>query len=174
MKKILFVLMCSLLLVSAIAQNENKIFFAATAGTGISIGVPSYTPFTWQVSGYYHLTERWLVGAGTGLSFYEKLLIPLYGDVKYQIGKTRTITPYAELGMGYSFAPNDEANGGLLMNPSVGIQYPLKNRMKLQLAVGYELQKLERLKKHSDSYFTKEFAEKLRHHAISIKLGLCF
>ena len=114
------------------------------------------------------------VGAGTGLSFYEKLLIPFYGDVKYQIGRTRTITPYAEFGMGFSFALDNETNGGLFMNPAIGIQYPLKNRLKLQLAVGYELQKLERLKRHSDSYFAKEYVEKLSHNSISIKLGLCF
>ena len=174
MKKILFVWLCSFSLVSATAQDGNKISFATTAGTGITIGAPSYTLFSWQLSGYYHLTERWLVGAGTGLSFYEKLLIPLYADVKYQIGRARMITPYTEFGMGYSFAPDNEVNGGLFIYPSVGIQYPLKNGMKLQLAVGYELQKLQRLKKHSDNYFAKEFAEKLRHHAISIKLGLCF
>ena len=100
MKKTLFVLLCGLLLISAKAQTKNKISFATTAGTGIAVSVPSYTPFTWQVSGYYRLTERWFVGAGTGLSFYEKLLIPLFADVKYQIGRPRTITPYAELGDG--------------------------------------------------------------------------
>ena len=60
------------------------------------------------------------------------------------------------------------------MNPSIGIQYPLKNKIKLQLAVGYELQKLERLKTQTDSYFEKEFVERLSHNSISIKLGLLF
>lgn len=87
---------------------------------------------------------------------------------------TRKFTPYAELAAGYSFAPSDDANGGFFMNPSVGIQYPLKNKMRLQLAVGYELQELERLKKQTDNNFHKEFAEELSHHSVSIRLGLCF
>ena len=177
MKKILLILLYGLLILPTSAQTENKknrISFATTAGTGIAVNVPSYMSYIWQVSGYYHLTDRWFVGAGTGLSFYEKLLIPLYGDVKYQFGSKRMLIPYTELLMGYSFAPDNEANGGFLVNPTVGVQYPLKNNMKLLLAVGYELQKLERLKKQSDSYFAKEFAEKLSHHSISVKLGILF
>lgn len=146
----------------------------ATIGTGLDMGKPSSTPFTWQILGYYKLSGKWSVGAGSGLSFYEKMLIPVYGDVRYQIGRERKFTPYVELGIGYSFATAGNANGGFFINPSIGLQYPLKDRMKLQLAIGYELQKLERLKKQTDDYFYKEFAEKLNHNMISVKLGLCF
>lgn len=176
MKRIIFIILISLTVVTVKAQtgSNNKISFATTIGTGLDISSPSSTPFNWQVLGYYKLTERWSVGAGTGLSFYEKMLIPMYGDVKFQIGRERKFTPYAELAVGYSFATASDANGGFFMNPSIGIQYPLKNKMKLQLAIGYELQKLERLKTQTDDYFHKEFAEKLSHNIISIKFGLCF
>lgn len=177
MKKILFTVFACFVLITANAQTENKeckISYAATIGTGLPMSTPSSTPFTWQALGYYNLTGRWVVGVGTGLSFYEKMLIPVFGDVRYQIGRTRKFTPYAELGMGYSFAPQSDANGGFFLNPSVGIQYPLKNKMKLQLAIGYELQELERLKTQTDNYFKKEFVEQLSHHSISIKTGLQF
>lgn len=177
MKKILFTLLACLALFTAHAQTDNKgckISYATTIGTGLSMSTPSSTPITWQVLGYYNLTKRCSVGVGTGLSFYEKMLIPLFGDIRFQIGRTRRFTPYAEFGMGYSFAPQSNANGGFFMNPSIGIQYPLKNKMSLQLAVGYELQELERLKTHTDDYFSKEFIEKLSHHSISIRLGLKF
>ena len=176
MKRFLFIILLSIVVISVKAQtgSENKISYATTVGTGISMSTPSSTPFTWQVLGYYNLTKKWSLGAGTGLSFYEKMLIPLYGDVRFQIGRERKFTPYLEFAIGYSFAPSSDANGGFFMNPSIGIQYPLKNRMKLQLAIGYELQELERLKKQTDSYFHKEFAEQLSHHSISIRLGVFF
>lgn len=177
MKKILFMAFACLAIFTAHAQTDNKeckISFATTIGTGLSISTPSSTPITWQALGYYNLTERWSVGVGTGLSFYEKMLIPVFGDIRFQIGRTRKFTPYAELGMGYSFAPQSDVNGGFFMNPSFGIQYPLKNKMRLQLAIGYELQELERLKTQIDSYFSKEFVEQLSHHSISVKLGLKF
>ena len=176
MKRFIFILLLCIAFNSAKAQtnSESKISYATTVGTGISMSTPSSTPFTWQVLGYYNLTERWSIGAGTGLSFYEKMLIPVYGDVRFQIGRERKFTPYAEFAIGYSFAPSSDANGGFFMNPSIGIQYPLKNKMKLQLAIGYEAQELERLKKQTDSYFHKEFEEQLSHHSISFKIGLRF
>lgn len=176
MKRLIFIILLCIAVNSVKAQTtgESKITFATTIGTGLSMSEPSSTPFTWQILGYYSLTERWSVGAGTGLSFYEKMLIPVYGDVRFQIGRERKFTPYAECAVGYSFALSGNANGGFFMNPSIGIQYPLKNKMKLQLAVGYELQELERLKKHTDSYFAKEFEEQLSHHSISVKIGLRF
>ena len=163
-------------MIAAEAQNEirNKISFATTIGTGLSLSKPSSTPFIWRVSGYYSLTERWSAGVGTGLSFYEKMLIPVSADVRFQFGRGRKLIPYAELGIGYSFAMAKDANGGFFMNPSIGIQYPLKSKMKLQLAIGYELQKLERLKMQADSHFLKEFAEKLDHNTISFKVGVVF
>ncbi len=177
MKQYICIALLSLVVTAATAQTEKAhrtYSLGITVGTGLSLTSPSSTPFTWQVLGYYYLTERWSLGAGTGLSFYEKMLIPLYGDVRFQIGRTRRFTPYAELAMGYSFAPDKNVNGGFFMNPSFGFQYPLKNRIKLQLAIGYEVQSLECLKKQSDNYFHKEFAEKLSHHSLSFKLGIKF
>lgn len=176
MKQFIFIILLCIAVSSAKAQNifKEKISFATTIGTGLSMSEPSCTPFTWQVLGYYSLTERWSVGAGTGLSSYEKMLIPVYGNIRFQIGRERKFTPYAECATGYSFAPSGNTNGGFFMNPSIGIQYPLKNKMKLQLAVGYELQELERLKRHTDNYFLKEFEEQLSHHSISFKIGLRF
>ena len=164
-------------LLAAHAQTDRqacRISYATTLGTGLSMSTPSSTPFTWQVLGYYNLTDRWAIGAGTGLSFYEKTLIPLFGDVRFQLGKTRRFTPYAELGVGYAFAPQRKVNGGFFINPSIGVQYPLTGKMKLQLAVGYELQEFERLKSQTDASFSKEFVEQLSHHSLSFRLGLRF
>ncbi|GAE85669.1 hypothetical protein [Bacteroides reticulotermitis] len=76
--------------------------------------------------------------------------------------------------MGYAFAPQRKVNGGFFINPSIGVQYPLAGKMKLQLAVGYELQEFERLKTQTDNQFRKEFAEQLSHHSLSVRLGLKF
>lgn len=176
MKRLIFIILLCVAICSAKAKttDESKISFATTIGTGLPMSEPSSTPFTWQALGYYNLSSRWAVGVGTGLLFYEKMLIPIYGDIRFQIGRERKITPYAEFAAGYAFAPSGNANGGFFMNPSFGIQYPLKNKIKLQFAVGYELQELERLKKQADNYFMKEFAEQLSHHSISFKIGLRF
>ena len=176
MKRSIFIILLSFVIITTKSQtykNGNKILFATTFGRGIPVmDKPAEMSFTWQMLGYYNLTERWSLGAGTGLSFYEKMLIPMFGNIKFQIGPVRKITPYVELGTGYAFAPSNNANGGFFMNPSFGIQYPLKNKLKLQFAIGAELQKLERLKTQTDNNFRKEFTERLNHHAFSLKIGL--
>lgn len=176
MKRFIFMLPLCIAFIQLQAQtnHKEKISVATTLGLGISMNTPSSTPLMWQVLGYYKLTERWWLGVGSGLSFYEQTLIPLYGDIRFQMGKQRKFTPYAELAVGHSFAPASDANGGLFINPSIGIQYSLKCRAKLQLAIGYEGQNLERLKQQQDDFFLKEFSEKLDHHMISIKTGLQF
>jgi hypothetical protein len=176
MKQHIFMIVMSIAAIGAKAQNifGEKISFATTVGTGISASTPSPTPFTWQITGYYSLSDRWSVGAGTGLFFYEKMLVPIYGDVRFQIGRERKFTPFVEFATGYSFAPADDACGGVFVNPSIGIRYPLKNKMALQLSAGYEWLDLKRLKKQTDNYFHKEFEERLRSQIISLKIGLRF
>jgi hypothetical protein len=176
MKRLVFIIFLSITVSGVEAQNifGEKMSFATTVGTGVPMSTPSPTPFTWQILGYYNLTDRWSVGVGMGLSFYEKMLIPIYGDIRFQIGRERKFTPFAEFAMGYSFAPANDASGGIFVNPSIGIQYPLKNKMKLQLSAGYEWLDLKRLKKQTDNYFHKEFEEQLWHRNISFKVGLRF
>lgn len=47
---------------------------------------------------------------GTVLSIYVKALIPLFANVKFAITKPIKFTPYIECGVGYSFAPDKNAN----------------------------------------------------------------
>lgn len=156
------------------AQKKEHFTFATSVGTGIDMSEPAATPFSLQVLGYYAINKRFSVGVGTGLSIYEKVLIPLFADTKFLIIKPRKFTPYIECGVGYSFAPNKNANGGFYLNPSAGVEYSICKSKKLFLALGYESQKFERLKTQKQSLFTAEFAEKLSHNAISIKIGFMF
>ena len=155
-------------------QTAERFSYAATVGTGIAMNQPSFTPFTVQLLGYYSISERLSAGIGTGLSFYEMMLIPLFADAKFALTKARKFTPFVECGGGYAFATGANANGGLFFNPSVGVQYALTDKMKLQFSVGYELQKLERLKEYANNYVTTGFAEKLSHNSISIRVGVLF
>lgn len=175
MKKIFLTLIVLFAVIAGVkAQDTNRFSFATTIGTGIPMSTPSSTPFEWQVLGYYNFNGRFSAGIGTGISVYEKVLIPLFADVKFNITKPRKFTPYLECGAGYSFAPDKNANGGIYLNPAVGIQWAVCPKMKLLLAVDYEMQKHERLKNYNNQYFEAEFKEQLSHNAISIKIGVLF
>ena len=175
MKRIIFAV--SFLFVSFLVKgqaSERNFTYVAATGTGIDMNEPSYTPFMVHVLTYYPISKRFSTGIGTGLSFYEVTLIPLFANAKLAITQPRKFTPFVEFGSGYAFAANKNANGGFHLNSSLGVQYALSEKIKLQLSAGYELQKLERLKKSENDYFTAGFAEKLTHHLLSVKVGIVF
>jgi hypothetical protein len=175
MKKLVFVFCFLSVLFSVTGQiPERPLDFTASIGAGIAINKPSSTSFTFQALGHYRVSKMFSAGVGTGISFYETTMIPLFADVKLTGKRLRKFTPYAECAAGYALAVNEHTNGGLYLNPSIGIQYAFPNRMKLQLAAGYELQKSERLKTYANDYITVNFAEKSACHSISIKVGILF
>ena len=67
-----------------------------------------------------------------------------------------------------------DANGGLLLNPELGVQYALRCGVHLFFAAGYELQRLERLRKYEGCWFSAEFAEQLSHGTLLLKVGVLF
>lgn len=60
------------------------------------------------------------------------------------------------------------------LSPSVGAQVKLTQKLKMNIALGYEIQQLERLKQRTDEYFHTEFKEELSHHSITLKVGLTY
>lgn len=110
----------------ATAQQTERISLATSIGTGINTSEPAATPLSWQILRHYAIGKRFSAGIGTGLSVYEKALIPLFADVKYTITRPKKFTPYVECGIGYSFAPDKNANGGFYLNPSAGVQYSVQ------------------------------------------------
>jgi hypothetical protein len=138
------------------------------------MSAPSRTPLTWQAAGYYNFNNRFSAGVGAGLSFYEKMLVPLFVDIHFNITKPRKFTSYIACSAGYGFAPDKNANGGFYFSPQIGLQYSLGGSKKLFFAAGYELQEFERLKTYESSHLKAEFAEQLSHNSVSLKVGFMF
>lgn len=154
-------------------QNiRDKISYTNHFGTGISMNQPSHTPFTWETMVHYPLGKRWKMGAGTGISVYEKVLIPIYASAQFYLTTPRKLTPYIIGNIGGGFAPAKEAKGGLYLSPAIGVQLKLSRIPNLNFAIGYELQKLQRVKNHTNESFAAAFEEQLSHHTITFKIGV--
>ena len=102
MKKFIFIFaLLSFITVCADGQTDSRrLSYTTYIGTGFSMNQPSYTPFNWQIVSHYHISQRFAIGAGSGLSVYEKLLIPLYASAQFYITKPRRLTPYLECHIG--------------------------------------------------------------------------
>lgn len=174
MKKSFLIIILFFSLLSINAQQNNRFSLVSDVSLSKSISVPSCTPFEWHAGGLYNINSHLALGAGTGVSFYEKTLMPVYGDFKYVISRKHYLMPYIEYQIGYGFNFAGKSNGGLYMNPSFGVQHSLNRNLALTLSVGYEIQNLERLKTYENEYYESEFAEKLNHNSISFRIGLVF
>lgn len=175
MKRLIFILLLSAIHLSGFGQKKPQQFTLSTSiGTGIAIDSPSQTPLLWQLCGYYNVSRRFSIGAGTGISVYEKILLPLFADAKFRLTKPHLFTPYLNCGIGYSVALSTDCNGGFLFSPGIGTEIPIYKKMKLFVSIGYEYQRLERIKKHKGEYFSAEFSEELRHNSITFKAGITF
>ncbi|MCI1742382.1 MAG: hypothetical protein LKI18_08610 [Prevotella sp.] len=172
MKKrlILMCMMAVAISLAAHAQEKKQLSLITSVGTGLDISTPAKTPVNFHVIGLYGINSHLYAGAGTGISSYEKMLIPVFTEVRYYFTKPKTFMPFAECNLGYSFAPDKHANGGLYLNPSIGMQY----KQRFFVSLGCEWQKLERLKSYKDQFASTEFAEKLHHTVISVNFGYKF
>jgi hypothetical protein len=169
MKKILFITFL-LFVATAFAQKADKFSLSSSVGTGICMNVPSHTPLECHVTASYHLSNHLSAGIGIGASLYEKMLIPVYATVKYDLSKCKFLTPFASCSIGYGFTPAGDANGGFYLSPSMGVAYRLK-RSNVFLSIGYEFQKMQRRKSQCQNLFDVEFVEHLSHHLMAIQIG---
>lgn len=94
--------------------------------------------------------------------------------MRIYVCKPRRFTPFIKCGAGYGFAVSDDANGGIYINPAIGISCVVHKRMKLLVQMGYDIQKLERLKGYENDIISAGFVEKLNHNIISLKIGVEF
>lgn len=171
----LFITLLSVAILRANGQtDDNRFSYTTYLGTGISMNQPSRTPLTWQAIVHYHMNKRFTIGAGTGLSVYEKPLILLYASAQFFITQPKKFTPYLECNIGGSFAAAKQTNGGFYLSPAIGAQLRITRKLKMNVALGYEYQHLERLKKQTDEYFYTEFQEELSHQSLTLKVGVTY
>lgn len=142
----------------------------------------NYNNFTFQHFSGYKLNKVFAVGATGGFDYYRSNIItPLSLGLRTTIIPSRRISPIANFDIGYGFIwknTNDkqnkiDKNGGLMLNPSVGIRVKVGNDgSQLNINVGYKLQESKVTNNRpAEEYFQTEYRSFNR---LSIRLGLGF
>ena len=72
------------------AQELPRFFLFGVRRDGLRPDPPSSVPVVWRVTGHYNVSRRFSVGAGTGVSCYEKTLVPLFADAKFLLMRRRS------------------------------------------------------------------------------------
>lgn len=138
------------------AQSE----FKPTVNVYYDLGIDDYKTNTIGIdfiSGF-KVTDLITLGAGTGIGssdmlYYKSynkgdsydsretvMILPLYGHGKINFTQTG-ISPYLSLNAGYTLSLTSSYDDpGLMIKPSFGVDFPLKNKGSLFAQVGYKYQ----------------------------------
>ena len=104
------------------------------------------TPYSKHYVGFttlhaYQVNEGFLVGAGTGLLFYDDgLLIPLYIDLRIRLTQGY-LDPYLSGSGGMLLNPSDfNAGTRMFINPAAGMMYSISRNMAANFSAGLLIQ----------------------------------
>lgn len=118
----------------------------------------------------YQLNENFFIGAGVGMSVYKPdgfnfdvLSIPLYADARANLELNGSVSPFADLKIGYAIADVK----GFFFNPSIGIRVDMNGSMGLNFGVGYEL-----IRYIENSAYLGSYSINVK--GITLKVGLDF
>jgi len=150
---ILTVILLTMFTVSAqdmVAPNKPIVNLSGTRGyitineltAGVGLGVVS-VPYSKSFFGFttihgYQINESFVVGGGTGVSFYNGgTFIPVFADVRYRF-LINTITPYL-FGDG-GFLINTKGGMKMFINGGAGVRYTIDSRFALNFGTGLFIQ----------------------------------
>lgn len=120
-------------------------------GFGASSGSYGLNAACFAISNGYQFSEKLYAGVAIGLNYYPSSvagakgfgLIPLYADARYSFLPQNPISPYASLGAGFSFDPQQSFEGaGGYLNPSLGAQVSVGGRYKINIGFNYRIQQM--------------------------------
>lgn len=163
-----------LTLFSSKAEEYKDLSYSLGVEYGWDFNVPSYNPIGVKIAGLYNFNRHWGVGAETGITKYEKVILPVAAYGSYHFTQKKKFIPFIDVSIGYGISLAKESRGGFLMSVSMGTEYKLSDKINLLLGLGYQTQSLSRILKHSDEFALIEFREHLTHNTIGIKIGVVF
>lgn len=107
-----------------------------------------------HLSNSYQLKSGLAAGFGTGIEQLDVVVMPVFGELRYQPFKTR-LTPFLWLKSGYGFPLSNrgggayyyygdytESKGGMMFNAGTGVALYTWNRNAVNIGIGYRFQKL--------------------------------
>lgn len=175
MKRIVTLLILACLMAQLHAQTlREKISVRTNLTAGTPLPDSDVKPLSLLASAEYQLHPRLSAGLGTGVSKYDHLMLPVFATLHWHITKPHRFTPFFGCNIGHAFIPKKHVCGGFYLTPSIGISYKLKDRQRLLLSVGYELQEYSQLVTYESAMYLSQYVEHISNHSITASIGFTF
>jgi hypothetical protein len=189
--KILSLLLCCFCLCSVCAQGVKKKSYSFHSINSLALinGSNGVTAAMQSVNGF--TKGPWFAGIGLGLDYYQYRTIPLFADLRYEVGHKRNkFFVYGDAGINFNWAQDyfyyesvlwngnssNDFNGGLYTDAGFGLSAGFKNGNAFILSLGYSRKTLEEKINHTDWLTGKPQTDinTYRLNRVILKAGLRF
>lgn len=137
-----------------------------------------YTRSSFTASSFngYRFARGLAVGATVGVDWYARnAVVPLSLGLRGDMARSR-VSPFYALDAGYavaSLAKGDDVDfdGGLHLNPALGLRFALNGGAALTWSIGY---KYQRVTKFTESTGTLSIVNQYSYNRLALKVGMSF
>jgi len=178
-----------------VSESANKMDYFFDTSMGVLIGNSGNNqsaPFSFMSAVNFKIFDKWYAGAGLGTEFLDESYMPTYVQIQYKFRDAK-FTPFFNLQVGYQIALEDgnkqnynnysssssiyypypqntgklNAEGGFLINPSIGFQRFTSDNFGWFFAFGY---------RHHQLNYSGDNGYKLETNfsRLSLKIGFIF
>ncbi|MCL3781842.1 hypothetical protein EMN47_15765 [Prolixibacteraceae bacterium JC049] len=140
-------------------QTDSNCKYKGIVEIGYQFGVGEYgiNRIKMNVINGIQLSDIYSVGFGVGFrNFHEEstTFIPLFIDFRGEY-KYYNLSPYFAVDLGYSLnASNDCKGAGFMFSPSVGVGFPVSEKLTMSVGLSYELQIADYYRGYGSRYYT--------------------
>lgn len=112
-------------------------------GYGVGDGVLGRNNIRMNAIYSYRFTPYFSMGLGTGLRYQvhgRVVNMPVFADFRANL-TSQKVSPYFAFGIGSTFDLSSNFNRiGFLFSPSAGLSFPVSQKHKMNIGIGYEIQ----------------------------------
>ncbi|MCH5306002.1 MAG: hypothetical protein J1E79_05920 [Rikenella sp.] len=140
---------------------------------GYGIGVSGYgSKFEFDVVNGYQFSPYFYMGFGVGVNVWTNgsglVSLPLFAHFRTNF-MNKPVSPFFALSAGYNLSVTSGIDGGIMIEPTLGVTFRTSNRTAVIFGIGYSGQQYK-----EEYFYYGSYTEKYWTSAIRLKLGFTF
>lgn len=152
--------------------------YGGSVEAGYGIGVSGYgSKFEFDVVNGYRFNPYFYLGFGVGVNVWTNgsgvVSLPFFAHFRANF-MDRPVSPFFALSAGYNLSVKSSIDGGIMVEPTLGVTVRTSNRTAVTFGVGYSGQQYKEEYYHYGYYGSYTDTEKYWTSAIRLKVGFTF
>lgn len=144
----------------------------------------SMSPLSIETVNAFLINNKYTAGIGLGFDLYEKVHVPVFLDLRYQV-MNRDISPVILFKGGYALPVGKDdsqdnyyqeyySSGGPMLGAGAGLLFRINNNNLITLTFAYRYQELTTTEVQRNNDNKWEYDHTTKYNRLEIKFGFCF